>query len=398
MAPAFPLPRFVRGCFFCLFLVAMAVGGLIAPLLAAPYTPRHDDIVLERLSADARADALRRLSQARRSASAQDPSLAVGLARHYIERSRATADPRLLGYAQGILAPWWESSTAPADVVLLRATILQSRHRFDAALVDLDRVLGQRPHDAQALLTRATVLRVQGRYPQAAQACGRMAEVEPGFSSTLCGLALRSLSGDLHGALQEMTALQRQAAQEPPALRTWFDAEFAEMLERAGRRDEAEAVYRAALRRAAADPGLVAAYADFLLDAQRAHEAEILTAPALDIDAVGLRNAIARHRLGQPERVEVARLEAGFIAAQRRDEAHLREASRFLLEVRANAGEALRLAQQNWGVQREPADARLLIEAADRAGRPSAAAPAWDWLAESGLQDRRIAPRADRGT
>jgi hypothetical protein len=61
-----------------------------------------------------------------------------------------------------------------------------------------------------------------------------------------------------------------------------------------------------------------------------------------------------------------------------------------MLEVRDDAAQALRLAQRNWSVQREPSDARLLLEAAAKAGDPSAAAPARQWLAESKLQDQRI--------
>ena len=54
---------------------------------------------------------------------------------------------------------------------MLHASILQSRHSFEAALVELDEALRARPDDAQAWLTRATVLRVLGRYSEAASAC-----------------------------------------------------------------------------------------------------------------------------------------------------------------------------------------------------------------------------------
>lgn len=375
------------------------LGALFASAMArvdaAPYTPADDAVVIETLRADARGDALRRLSLNRRtSASAPDATVAVGLARRYIERSRASADPRLLGYAQGILAPWWSSASAPADVILLRATILQARHRFDASLEDLDRVLRSRPRDAQAWLTRATVLRVQGRYAEAAAACGRLKDVAPGFTSNLCEWAVRGLSGELDQALGAMQTLQTGAIHEPPSVQAWFDAEFAEMLERAGRRDEAEARYRIALQRDPAELGLRAAFADFLLDGNRPAEAESITAPMLAVDALCLRNAIARQRLGQPQLPEGEALQAGFDAAHRRGEdLHLREAARYAREVRRLPAEALRLARENWLVQHEPSDARLLIETARAAGVSSQADDARRWLAQSKLQDVRIDAR-----
>lgn len=375
----------------CLLLVALAAGP-VWTVGAAPYTPASDDTVIETLRADARADALRRLSRERRaSAAASDPTVAVSLARRYIERSRATADPRMLGYAQGILAPWWTSNAAPADVMLLRATILQARHRFDASLADLDRVLQARPEDAQAWLTRATVLRVQGRFPQAAKACERMKDVSPGVAATLCELSIKGVSGDLDTALDAMASLQDRAMQEPPSIQAWFDAEFADMLERAGRRDEAEARYRAALGREPTDLGLIGAFADFLLDGNRATEAEAITAPWRGVDALCLRNAIARARLGRPQSREADALPSAFEAAHRRGEdLHLREASRYRLEVSRRPAEALRLAQENWKVQHEPWDARLLIESAAAAGVASEAQAARRWLADTKLQDARI--------
>ena len=58
-------------------------------------------------------------------------------------------------------------------------------------------------------------------------------------------------------------------------------------------------------------------------------------------------------------------------------------------------GAALALARDNWDVQREPADARLLLEAARAAGDPAAAGPVLDFLAATGLEDSMIARAAD---
>ena len=44
------------------------------------------------------------------------------------------------------------------------------------------------------------------------------------------------------------------------------------------------------------------------------------------------------------------------------------------------------LASANYALQREPADARVLLEAAVAAREPAAAEPALRWLAESGAE------------
>src|SRR5205823_8415508 len=86
-----------------------------------------------------------------------------------------TGDPRFFGQAQAALAPWWKQPDPPPQALLLRATLKQSTHDFMGALTDLDRVLAANPRDGQALLTRATVLTVQGRYAEARADCARIA-------------------------------------------------------------------------------------------------------------------------------------------------------------------------------------------------------------------------------
>ena len=55
-----------------------------------------------------------------------------------------------------------------------------------------------------------------------------------------------------------------------------------------------------------------------------------------------------------------------------------------------DAARALALAQANFEEQREPADARLLLEAALAARRADAAAPALAWLRASGIESPRL--------
>ena len=57
-----------------------------------------------------------------------------------------------------------------------------------------------------------------------------------------------------------------------------------------------------------------------------------------------------------------------------------------VLALQGDVPRALALAQQNWHEQREPADARLLLEAALAARDRAAAQPVLDWMRTWGVQ------------
>ena len=59
--------------------------------------------------------------------------------------------------------------------------------------------------------------------------------------------------------------------------------------------------------------------------------------------------------------------------------------------MRGDAKAALALAQKNWEVQKEPADMRVLLEAAIKAGDKAAAAPVVDWVTKHAMEDVAIA-------
>jgi len=106
-----------------------------------------------------------------------------------------------------------------------------------------------------------------------------------------------------------------------------------------------------------------------------------------------LRRLLARHALHSGNAPLQTRVADGFAAARRRGEGlHLREEARYTLEILGDAPRALELARQNWSVQREPWDARLLLAAAHAANQERAAQPVRDWVAATGFEDARIEP------
>jgi hypothetical protein len=98
-------------------------------------------------------------------------------------------------------------------------------------------------------------------------------------------------------------------------------------------------------------------------------------------------------RAGACQRELAARFDA---ARQRGDTSHRKEEARFALALQGDAARALPLARRNFAVQREPADARVLLEAALAAREPAAAEPALDWMAAR-HRERGAAPLAAAG-
>jgi len=354
--------------FFPLAGAVLLVGTLVAaPVLAAPAIPWSDDVVLERLpeSRDPSIATLKKMRSLVRAAP-QDLRVATLYARRAVDASRATGDPRYLGQAQAALQPWWSADDPPSPALLLRATIKQSLHDFDGALADLDRLLARAPDDAQARLTRATVRSVVGRADEARADCDRLERAVP----ALVGAACRA-SADA-STWRALDAALAADTTSPAGIRTWALTIAGEMAARRGDAVGADARFREALALDPNDAYLAGAYADFLIDAGRHAEAARLLDNRTRHDALLLRLVIAERQLPERrERYEADRAElaARFDATRRRgDSVHRREEARYALEVEDDPARALTLARANFAMQKEPADARLLADAARAAG------------------------------
>jgi tetratricopeptide (TPR) repeat protein len=364
------------------------------PALGAPFLPTTDAQVLERLPYKAGDPVMAELRAERLQLSEQPDNLrlALRLARRYIELGRVSGDPRYAGYAQAALMRWWDLEAPPRDVLLMRATLRQRVHDFDGALIDLDGVLKSRPDDAQARLTRATVLQVQGRYPAALEDCSILRRLAQELVATTCLTSIGSVTGHLQESYAQLKLALELNPEADPAIRSWVLTGLAEMAAHAGMAQEAESHFHAALALDDSDFYLLGAYADFLLDEGRPAEVERLLADKTRADPLLLRYALALKALSSPRLpATTEQLGARFEASRLRgDRVHLREEARFTLHVLNDAPRALRLANDNWAVQREVADVRILLEAASAAGDAPTLAAVSRWLRDSKLEDSHI--------
>jgi tetratricopeptide (TPR) repeat protein len=372
-----------------IFAVLVAAAAAVAE--AAPFVPESDGQVVERLPFSPSDPAMREL-RALRGQLTRAPDnlpLATRVAQDYLELGRVSGDPRYAGYAEAALAPWWQLDHAPQEVLVLRATLRQRMHQFDAALADLATVLSANPRNAQARLTRATVLQVQAEYEGAREDCRALRYLTQELVWTACFASVNGATGQLLDSYNQLRAALERSRNAQPGVQSWVVTSLAEMAARAGMTQEAETHFRAALAQEPTDFYLVGAYADFLLDRDRSPEVLGLLRDQTRADPLLLRYALAlqaQHSKELPARVE--QLRDRFEASRLRgDRVHLREEAHFTLHLLNAPIEALKLAQENWQVQKEPADVRILLEAALAAGDAAAFDAVKEWLENSRLED-----------
>ena len=330
-----------------------------------------------------------------------DAAAAGRLARKYFDLAGAEGDPRYIGYAEAALRRW-PGADAPVEVVLVRALLRQYRHEFDLALSELGQVLARDPANQEAMFWRAALFLVKGDYAPARAECARMQATASRLTVLACSAAVDSVTG---GARTAYAALSRLLEREPPRspdFRVWIVTRLAEMAQRSGDDKLAERHFREAMKLAdkagSPDGFVLAALADLLLDLGRAPEVVALLRDWTRSDILLVRLAIAEAAAGTPDAARRAQeLRDRFAAsALRGDRLHMQEEARVALALDRDPKRALRLAQENWATQREPRDARALMEAALAAGEPAAARGALDWMRATGYEEPRYRALAAR--
>ena len=369
--------------------------GMLAQFTAQakPYLPSNPNQVLEKLPLNLQTSAnpitvLRK----KLTANPNNLPLATKLAKLYIEQSRIEGDPRYLGYAQAALTPWWTLQKPPVEVLVLRATSLQSTHQFNAALTDLNAVLKLDRTNGQAWITRATILQVQGQYVKALESCEQLKPLAPALITLTCLSNVLNLNGQARESYQTLKSAFAANTDKNTGIDIWVLTLMAEMANRLGEYGAAEDFFTKAIALEKPDSYLLGAYADYLLDQGRPQTVVKLLKDKTNIDTLLLRYTQALQIVDtQQANMHIKHLKQNFdAAALRGDSVHLREQARFELQLMLNPKRALALAKNNWQSQKEPADARIYLEAALAANNKPELQIIQRWIAKNKLQDAAL--------
>ncbi len=368
----------------------MGIALLMATTVqAVPRTPSADAEVLETLPGRPGDSASRELARLR-AAVAQtptDPDLAADLAQRYFDLAMARGDPRYIGYAEAVVNRFTQALT-PA-LLTLRGMLRQYRHDFAGGLSDFASALQLDPEHAIAHAWRGAIFLVQADTVAAHAECDALQRLGRASLSGGCrGLAL-AYGGNLADGYQSLR--QALSVSTDVGNRLWLLTRMGEVAAWQGQTQNAEKHYLDALRLDRDDVYLLAAWSDFLLDQGRPADVVRLLARWEASDSLLLRLAEAETALKLPGASHHQQMMTDRFAAARArgDTTHRAEEARFESRLRGDLVTALRLARENYAVQREPRDARVLLEAAVAAKDRSAAQSALDWLSRSGFEDAR---------
>ena len=387
---------------------ALLLGSAVASAQSPPFTPPSAATVLLEVRRP-RLPGAAPLEQLRAAATARPDWLpaASAYARAALELAKREDDPRYLGMAQSALAHWWGEAQPPPEVLQLRAGIRLARRDFAPARADLSTlVAAHAPEAPGALLSRAGLSLTEGEPAAALADCTAAAQQVAPLPAATCLAAAQSLGPKGREALAALEAAITAHPDAPLASALWAASTAAEIALRLGDAGSAGRHFNAALARADAaqtrDPGLLAAWADFQLDARQPQAVLTRLKGQERLDGLLLRLLLAERQLarsgdaraGQRALAHETVLVQRFAEQRARgDISHQREQTLFAVRAVNDPAAALAAAQRNWALQKEPVDARLLLEAASAAGNAAAAQPVRDWLARTGLVDARLPPQ-----
>jgi predicted Zn-dependent protease len=272
----------------------------------------------------------------------------------------------------------------------LEADVLQQRHEFVPAIGLLDRAIAQDPRAAHAHLMRANVHIVTGEFDRARPDCAWLLGSGEQRAGSVCLAQVLGSTGQLERAralLERLTA--GESAGPSVDVVAWTLAVRADLDVRAGALAEAETALTRAVALAPTSDYVRLALADVLIARGRLTDAvRVLGAARPSVGAL-LRRAIAQARAHDSQmQGSLAELrERLAVSAQRGERTHLREEARLALEFANDRSAALALARDNFAVQRETEDVRLLARAASNARDAAALASLEAWIRRTHYED-----------
>jgi tetratricopeptide (TPR) repeat protein len=322
-------------------------------------------------------------------------ALASSIARKLIAIGRQSGDPRPYGQAQAILAPWWNLKEPPLPIIFDRAVILQFNHNFSQSLDDLSLYLSKNPRDVQARLTEANIKQVIGDYPGAKISCEALPN-EAGFFRTTCVASAAAMLEDPKAIFDQLSILLQFNTSKltgGKAGQNYALSVLADIAFQLGRTEESINLRETSVRRDPDDLYAAITLIDAYFDVNRIKDATEIACQRRNHEGFLLRCTRGEKMLSMPQFKENRqKLMDAFAAEEVRGTGiHLRERAYFDLYIENKFETALKYALENWKLQKEIIDAKLLLETALATKNKRIVTTTRQWLTSHGFKNKIFA-------
>lgn len=376
------------------FLIATTLMTMLVMVTAAhaiPYRPASPAQIVDTLPVGSLTFQQRVPMQVGRKLSLDDIMVQANV---LIARAYSAGDPRDLGQAEALLAPYAKVQTP--ELRLIRANIYQASHRFEQARQQLQQILKQLPNQPDSLFMLASINLVQGQFTAARRQCNQLQDVSLLVLKMICGAQVDSMTGSLRASAETIGQLMQVNSGLTVEQQRWLYLIAADI---ALRHDDAALATQVFRRMDTQSAPALTARADWLLAHQQWDKTRQLLSQSTDNDSLLLRLLISEQQLKDPKASAHAKLLAQRITIwqQRGEVAHQREQAQFAY-VMGHFDQALKLARLNWQKQRETADVVIYAHAALRAhSQPDINAIQY-WMAQTGFEYPQLAKALQANT
>lgn len=371
-------------------LLSLVLATLVEPALAqSRKVPADQTILLSGPAGQQRADRQElRVALKDWRANPQDVRLATAAARLAFLTAMAEGDPRWLGNARAILQPWWAIDNQAAETLYVRALIRQGLHDFDGALADLTAAIAKDDSRPEFRAWRFAIYMVKADMPKARQECLGIGQQFGETEKLSCNAVLLYRTGQVKQAITQLDTLAKHPDYQGRFAKEWLAFHRGEARRVAGDLDGAKEIWMNYLKGQPQPHVIRLAFIELLNQQKDYANAWRANEKTPRSDALLAQAIISANALQHPQ-AKILRDEFALRLTQqtsRGDFVNERPIIVYWVDVVGNGQEALRMAQDSWKTQREPADAVLFAKAALLSRKPQEAASLLQWQQDTGYQ------------
>lgn len=364
-----PLPLYsVLAC--SLFSVNLLLVSKL--VIAEPYIPENNDMVLDYLPETLTILSNTTKSLERRLARKKSNGKQWGkLIKEYLSEAKASGDMRYVSYAQNHLKTWLQQAPLSEKARLLDVQIKQYNHEFNDAVIQLKALLIDYPENNEAWSLLANIQLLTGNYQDARSSCKQLSRTSSLVDMIICQSNIMIRTGELNKANKMLDVLVSAIEKIPAQKRLWLYTSLAEIKIQQGNNQHAGLYIEKAMKllkeNNKGNTYLLKMAVDLLIQEGDLKKAFELVQIEKSDSALLIRSTLLARELGKDvifKRNKIALTQIFEIEKRRGINRHLREHALFTLHILDNSVEALKLAKQNWMMQKEPEDARILMKSA----------------------------------